>query len=308
MVSITVLIITYNQQDVIGRALDSVLCQTEWGLKEIVICDDNSSDNNWEIIQSYVNKYPNIIRAYRNEQNLGIYGNVERTYALRGDADFYVNLSGDDSFCHDYFRSAQEFIKKEKISPQKEAVSICFDYAVISPNGGRITISNKYNEGQSAFRMKFRGLLSTRGLLMSTIVMNRYSKVPLDMGIPLAENSCEIQGFKNADKVYYVPFVASYYYSQIGFSTKMKSVKTYKDKIIAWNYYLQIYDLCPRDKRYSIMMRIVNEYMISPSIQKFFTIIFYMIASKDFSLGRIISLENVMTLRDIIKRPFINVL
>ena len=64
---ISVLIVTYKQADIIGRNLDSILEQKDDGLFEIVICDDCSPDNNWEIISEYVKKYPSIIRAYRNE-------------------------------------------------------------------------------------------------------------------------------------------------------------------------------------------------------------------------------------------------
>ena len=75
----SVAIITYNQEKFIGRALESVLVQKKW-VYEIVICDDCSQDNNWNIIMDYYHKYPEIIRPFRNEKNLGIYGNIERTW------------------------------------------------------------------------------------------------------------------------------------------------------------------------------------------------------------------------------------
>ncbi len=39
---INVLIVTYKQADTIGRNIESILCQKEYGLNEIVICDDLS--------------------------------------------------------------------------------------------------------------------------------------------------------------------------------------------------------------------------------------------------------------------------
>ena len=51
---ISVLIVTYKQANVIGRNIESILQQKDYGLHEIVICDDCSPDNNWEVIQSYV--------------------------------------------------------------------------------------------------------------------------------------------------------------------------------------------------------------------------------------------------------------
>ena len=44
---ISVLIVTYKQADVIGRNIESIIQQKEYGLHEIIICDDCSPDNNW---------------------------------------------------------------------------------------------------------------------------------------------------------------------------------------------------------------------------------------------------------------------
>lgn len=88
---------TYKQADVIGRNIESILQQREYGLHEIIVCDDCSPDNNWDVIQSYVKKYPNIIRAYRNITNLGIYGNSDKCASLHGDADLFCWLEGDDA-------------------------------------------------------------------------------------------------------------------------------------------------------------------------------------------------------------------
>ena len=119
MVSITALVITYNQEDVIGRALDSILQQKEWGLKEIVVCDDCSTDRNWEVIQTYAHNYPQYIRAYRNNPNLGIYNNLEKVISLRGDAGVFVSLAGDDVYYNGYFKAKiwsnnPQIIEKDK--------------------------------------------------------------------------------------------------------------------------------------------------------------------------------------------------
>lgn len=101
---ISVLIVTYKQANVIGRNIESILQQKDYGLHEIVICDDCSPDNNWEVIQSYVEKYPNIIRAYRNNPNLGIYGNSDKCALLHGDAELFCWLEGDDALEPDVFK------------------------------------------------------------------------------------------------------------------------------------------------------------------------------------------------------------
>ena len=56
MYSISIFIVTYKQENLIGRAIESVLEQREWGLKSIVIGDDCSPDNNWQVIKEYQKK------------------------------------------------------------------------------------------------------------------------------------------------------------------------------------------------------------------------------------------------------------
>jgi len=92
---ITVVVITYNQEDIIGRCLDSILCQKEYGLKDIIVCDDCSTDHNWDVIKGYQEKYPDYVRAYRNEPNKGIYGNLQHALTYIEQTDLVKMCSGD---------------------------------------------------------------------------------------------------------------------------------------------------------------------------------------------------------------------
>ena len=138
---ISVLIVTYKQADVIGRNIESILQQKEYGLHEIVICDDCSPDNNWEVIQSYVEKYPNIIRAYRNNHNLGIYGNSDKCASLHGDADLFCWLEGDDALEPGVFKGVQDFIAKNDIDVTPNVGIFC-DYSSIDVNNKKVLHPN----------------------------------------------------------------------------------------------------------------------------------------------------------------------
>ncbi|MCM3905235.1 MAG: glycosyltransferase [Pyrinomonadaceae bacterium] len=71
---VSVSLVTYNQQEFIRESIESVLNQ-DYDNLEIVIGDDGSQDNTWAIVQEYQRNYPDKIKAFRNEQNLGITGN-----------------------------------------------------------------------------------------------------------------------------------------------------------------------------------------------------------------------------------------
>jgi glycosyltransferase involved in cell wall biosynthesis len=66
MPKVSVILTSYNHAEFIKDAIESVLNQTFIDY-ELIIWDDSSSDNSWEIIKSY--KDPRI-KAFRNEQNM----------------------------------------------------------------------------------------------------------------------------------------------------------------------------------------------------------------------------------------------
>ena len=79
--TISTAIATYNGAEFLPRQLDSILEQNR-KVDEIVVCDDNSTDGTWELLQEYQAKYPKIFRIFRNEKNLGVAENFEKALSL----------------------------------------------------------------------------------------------------------------------------------------------------------------------------------------------------------------------------------
>ncbi len=67
MSNISVILTSYNHSKYIRESIDSVLNQTFTDF-ELIILDDSSSDNSWELISQYTDPR---IRAFRNETNMG---------------------------------------------------------------------------------------------------------------------------------------------------------------------------------------------------------------------------------------------
>lgn len=99
---LTVIIITYNQELYIEKALDSVMSQ-ETDFNFIVkVFDDCSTDGAQEIIKKYAAKYPQKIEAFFNEKNLGGFGNGNVLKAMSSvDTKYFSILDGDDYWCDD---------------------------------------------------------------------------------------------------------------------------------------------------------------------------------------------------------------
>ena len=97
--AVSVSIITYNQRDLIGRAIDSVLDQRVNFDYEIIIGDDCSDDGTQEILRDYARRYPDKIqlilhpRRYRREVP-GRTNNTTNLLNCRG--KYTAMLDGDD--------------------------------------------------------------------------------------------------------------------------------------------------------------------------------------------------------------------
>lgn len=92
---VSVIVCTYNQEDTIGAALDSILAQQTDFDFEIVVADDASADRTPDICRDYARRYPHRVRAILNNENKGVADNYFCTlYECRG--RYIADLAGDD--------------------------------------------------------------------------------------------------------------------------------------------------------------------------------------------------------------------
>lgn len=90
---ISVLMGIYNCETTLEEAVECIINQTytNW---ELIMCDDGSKDNTFNIAMDFVNKYPSKIVLLKNEQNKGLNYTLNKclkyakgTYIARMDAD-----------------------------------------------------------------------------------------------------------------------------------------------------------------------------------------------------------------------------
>ena len=127
---------TYNGEKFLSEQLDSIFNQTFTNF-ELIICDDNSTDNTIEIIKRYSKQYTNI-KLYQNSKRLGFVKNFEKVISLsQGD---YIALSDqDDIWYRDKLKISIENLEKldinqptlfhsdlEVINDKKELISKSF--------------------------------------------------------------------------------------------------------------------------------------------------------------------------------------
>ncbi len=93
---VTFAVLTYNHEKYIREALEGAFCQSYSPL-EILISDDNSTDQTYEVIHEMVAFYrgPHKVIVNQNRTNLGIGGQVNRMFELAS-GEILIFAAGDD--------------------------------------------------------------------------------------------------------------------------------------------------------------------------------------------------------------------
>ena len=107
-VKISVLITTYNLENVVAETLDSVVSQDcDCGF-EVLVGDDGSTDGTVGIVNEYAAKYPGLIRVFVRDREKGReYSRIERASANRimllkeAKGEYISFLDGDDFYTDD---------------------------------------------------------------------------------------------------------------------------------------------------------------------------------------------------------------
>ena len=95
---VSIVCIVYNHEKFLSQAIESFLIQETDFPFELVVGEDRSTDNSLKVIQSYIRKYPNIIRIITSKNNVGMQKNFLRTMDV-SQGKYIALCEGDDYWC-----------------------------------------------------------------------------------------------------------------------------------------------------------------------------------------------------------------
>lgn len=153
---VSVIIPVYNSSKTIEKTIESVLSQS-YADFEIIIIDDCSTDNSFEIIQE-LSKNDNRIILYRNQKNLGV-AKTRNVGISMAKGEFISFLDSDDIWKSSKLEKQLEYIKQKN-------VDICYtSYEMVNNN-----------ETDSVIRMvpkeiSYKGLLKENVICCSTAIV-----------------------------------------------------------------------------------------------------------------------------------------
>ena len=109
----------YNCANTLEEAIESILKQTyqDW---ELIMCDDGSQDNTYEVATSFSKKYENII-VFQNERNRGLNYTLNRCLE-KANGKYIARMDGDDISLPTRLEKEVAFLDQHK------------EYAIVSTN------------------------------------------------------------------------------------------------------------------------------------------------------------------------------
>lgn len=285
---ISVLIITYKQETLIKRALDSLIKQKDY-LYEICVSDDCSPDNTWQVLLDYQKQYPGFFKLNRNESNVGIFENTEKTWTMpRGDVIY--TMAGDDQCADGWFKRVVEFFLTNGVDWRNELFCIYGDFQAIYPSGDTLVFHQNAIKKfpNEALRLALRGIICGRGCCFSINVLKRFEKVSAGRSHKaehIQDRLLQIYTEKN----YYIPQLSNIYYTGIGVSTQIQDEDIYKDRLEIWPYTIKYLNskgigLYKKDIYYAHYNVAMKKFQYKHTVVGFFKCIYYFLSSIDFRL------------------------
>lgn len=127
---VSIIVLTYNHEKYIAKALDSILMQEGNFKYEILIGDDASQDKTVSILKSYKERYPDKIRLFLNSQNMGA---TKNSYQLliHARGRYLATCEGDD-----YWSDSRKLLLQIKFMEKHPEFIGCTHYCrIVDENG-----------------------------------------------------------------------------------------------------------------------------------------------------------------------------
>jgi putative glycosyltransferase (TIGR04372 family) len=107
--TISVILPNYNHARYLPIALQAILDQT-CPPTEVLIVDDCSTDESWDILNDYASRYPSI-KLFRNPRNMGVVYNLN-LMLTRVSGDYLYTAASDDRVLPQFFERSVEMLTK----------------------------------------------------------------------------------------------------------------------------------------------------------------------------------------------------
>lgn len=161
-IEISVICTSFNYERYIGHALDSIINQKTNFPFEIIVVDDCSTDHSRELLQTYKEKYPDLIRLFFNEKNKGltrtwisICKEARGKYIARCDAD-------------DYWIDELKLQKQYDMLESDQTLLWCNTSFNIVDEKDNVLAEDVFRNGPIAYANSYEKMIATKGMTLTS--------------------------------------------------------------------------------------------------------------------------------------------
>lgn len=206
---LSIIIPVYNAEKVINRCIDSIVNDIKENT-EIIIVDDGSTDNSYEVCKGYESQYDFIRIIHKENEGVSVARNVGIENS-RGKYIFF--LDADDWLEKGWSNAVSKFLNEDWDM-------VAFAYRIVYPNPKKNNTVSPYETGGLSVQDVYSTLASTADmnfcwgkLLSNQFVKNNNIKFPV--GKKIGEDvDFQIDILENNGKMYYEDFLIVNYYQE----------------------------------------------------------------------------------------------
>lgn len=261
---VSILCTVYNKEPWLAQTIESFLAQERDFPIEILLIDDASTDGSKAIIATYQEKYPDLIRAFYNQENQGIAKTwVSICQEARG--HYIARCDGDD-----FWLDKQKLKKQLSLladNPQAKWSNTDFD---VYNEYGELVSQAGFENGFIPLADTFEKMLATRGFTMaSTWLVERelMLEVNAELDLTTSDDTFNLQMdlFQRTELAYLPEATVAYVINQGSdsrpkdfnsivrrFNTLLQTQNQYLDKYPNSDYREMLRILLDRNNRYEL--------------------------------------------------------
>lgn len=228
---------TYNHEEFIAQAIDSVLMQKVNFEYELVIGEDCSQDNTRQILLKYQSAYPDRFRLLLHEKNIGARNN--QIICMKACTGKYIAmLEGDDYWTDPYkLQNQVDFLENNP------GYSLCFhSVSVLDSRGEMIHQSHETYQNKNTFSFEdyLNGFYNHTCSLLFTNDQSVFKPIYEGM-LPPRDNTVQILLAEKGNAYYIDKIMSCYRVHAKGYWTSLSEVERIQDgvdfKITLLKYY-----------------------------------------------------------------------
>lgn len=263
----SILVITYKQENVISDCLESIVNQT-LSPYEVVVVDDCSPDNTWNVILKYAAKYP-IIKPYRNKSNLGCFGNFNNAIKLLT-GNFINIVAGDDFLPSDILEKYDKFINSNSLDCNSPFL-IFTNSIVLRPDGKYVFKDNsKAFDVDKMFERACLQCFWSWDTGISRGVWNKLSGIRTNIGYQ-ADLLWHLDKIVSAEQYYFLNTVGYIYRMNVGVTIATSLVEHYNSRCLVYDEIKKKYphNITKNVNRFFELDKSFLQYNVYPSVENY---------------------------------------